>query len=48
MWIFLCCHQKRFWSPPKPRENLKSPPNPGVAPKATDFGRVTTKIEITP
>jgi hypothetical protein len=37
-----------FLSPPKPKENLKSPPNPGVAPKASDFGRVTTKTEITP
>jgi hypothetical protein len=27
---------------------LRSPPNPGVAPKASDFGRVTTKTEITP
>jgi hypothetical protein len=35
-------------SPQKPKEILKSPPNPGVAPKASDFGRVTTKTEITP
>jgi hypothetical protein len=45
----LCRHQKReFLSPPKLRENLKSPPNPGVTPKASDFERVSTKTERTP
>ena len=49
MWVFLCRHQKReFLSPPKLRENLKSPPNPGVTPKASDFERVSTKTERTP
>jgi hypothetical protein len=49
MWVFLCRHQKRvFLFTNKTERNLEVTTKSGVAPKASDFGRVTTKTELTP
>jgi hypothetical protein len=38
MWVFLCRHQKReFFVITKTERNLRSPPNPGIVPKASDI-----------